>query len=104
MGGDIKMSTIGAGARVRIRQPGPVPEWSTWDDDGQRTSTPVKKRLQQLFFRGDKRVQAEVVYIGNESVRDRLKSKGQVKVELRDPAGACIVIIADATNLIAGAA
>ena len=34
------------------------------DDDGQRTSTPVKKRLQKLFFRGDKRVHAEVVYIG----------------------------------------
>ncbi len=103
-GGSFKMSTINAGARVRVRKPGPVPEWSTWDDDGQRTSTPVKKRLQQLFFRGDKRVTAEVIYIGNESLRDRLKSKGQLKVELRDPAGASIVILAEATNLIVGAA
>ncbi len=104
MGGDVKVSALSAGSRVRVRKPGPVPEWSKWDDDGQRTSTPVKKRLQQLFFRGDKRVQAEIVYIGNESVRDRLKSKNQVKIELRDPAGASIVIIADAMNLIVGAA
>ncbi len=102
--GGAKTVRVGAGARVRVKAPGPVPEWSTWDDDGQRTSTPVKKRLQQLFFRGDKRVMAEVVYIASESVRERLKSRNQIKVELRDPAGASIIITADATNLIVNAA
>ncbi|MEW6251657.1 MAG: hypothetical protein AB1716_13510 [Planctomycetota bacterium] len=99
-----KTATLPAGARVRVRAPGPVPEWSTWDDDGQRSSTQVKKRLQQLFFRGDKRVRGEIVYVANESLRQRLKSKNQVKVQLRDPAGATIVILADATNLITNAA
>ncbi len=102
MGGGVKI--VGAGSRVRVKTAGPVPEWSSWDDDGQRTSTPVKKRLQQLFFRGDKRIIAEVVYIGSESLRERLKSKNQIKVELRDPAGASIVITADAGNLIVSAA
>ena len=71
-----------------------VPTWSTWDDDGQRTSTPVKKRLQKQFFAGDKRVSAEVVYITNESERDKLRRSGRVKVQLRDPAGSLIVITA----------
>jgi len=92
---------IAAGSTVRIAKPGPVPEWSVWDEDGHRTSTYVKKRLQQLFFRGDKRVSASVVYVGNESVRERLKAKRQVKLELRDPAGASVVILADVANLIA---
>jgi hypothetical protein len=92
---------IAAGSTVRIARPGPVPEWSTWDEDGHRTSTHVKKRLQQLFFRGDKRVTASVVFVGNESIRERLKAKKQVKIELRDPAGASVVVLADVTNLIA---
>jgi hypothetical protein len=92
---------LAAGTRVKIKNPGTVPEWSVWDDDRQRTSTPVKKRLQQLFFRGDRRITASLVYISNESLRDRLRARNQVKVELRDPAGASITILADASNLTA---
>lgn len=102
MGLALRTVSLAAGARVKVKTPGPVPEWSTWDDDRQRTSSSVKRRLQQLFFRGDRRIAASVVYIGSESIRDRLKAKQQVKVELRDAAGAAVVILADATNLMAG--
>jgi hypothetical protein len=88
-----------AGTRVRVSQPGPVPCWSTWDDDGQRTSSSVKKRLQRLFFSGDRKIHAEVVFIPSESERDRLRSLGRVKVQVRDPAGSSIVVTADATEL-----
>jgi hypothetical protein len=88
-----------SGTRVRVKSPGSVPATSTWDDDHQRTSTPVKKRLQQAFFKGDKKVRGEVIYISSESIRERLRSKGQVKVEIRDPAGSCIVITAESALL-----
>jgi len=91
--------SLAAGTRVKVKAPGAVPTWSTWDDDHQRTSVSVKKRMQQLFFKGDKRMMAEIVYIGSESLRERLKSKNQVKVELHDPSGASLVILADPTNL-----
>ena len=90
--------SLPAGARVRVKKPGSVPEWSEWDPC-QRTSTPVKRRLQQLFFLGDKRIQAEVLYISSEGLRERLRNQGRVRVELRDPAGCSIVILADAENL-----
>ncbi|MGE0482331.1 MAG: hypothetical protein AB7Q17_17880 [Phycisphaerae bacterium] len=90
---------VSAGARVKVRDPGAVPLWSTWDNDNQRTSTPVKRRLQQLFFSGDKKIQAEVVYISSETERERLKRDKRVKVALRDPAGSQIVITADVNNL-----
>lgn len=90
---------LAAGTRVRISEPGPVPTWSTWDDDNQRTSNHVKRRLQTLFFKGDRRVSAEVLYIGNESVRDKLRADGRVKVQLRDPAGSIIIVTAPTANL-----
>lgn len=92
---------LGAGTRVHVRRPGAVPQFSTWDDDGQRTSSAVKRRLQTLFFQGDKRVHASVVYVASEALRERLKSKGHVKVELRDPAGSSVVILAEFENLTA---
>lgn len=88
-----------AGTRVRVSQPGPVPSWSAWDDDGQRTSSSVKRRLQRLFFAGDRKIHAEVVFIPNESERGRLRSLGRVKVQVRDPAGSSIVVTADASGL-----
>lgn len=91
--------SIPAGTRVKVREPGPVPLWSEWDDDNQRTSTPVKRRLQQMFFGGDKKIQAEVVFISSETERERLKRDSRVKVALRDPAGSRIIVTADATNL-----
>jgi len=90
---------LAAGTRVKVAQPTDVPAWSTWEDDRQRTSTQVKKRLQQLFFRGDRRIAAEVLYVSSEDERDRLRRSGRVKVQLRDPAGCLIVITADAANL-----
>jgi hypothetical protein len=98
--GSIRTS-LGAGTRVRVRQPGPVPEWSVWDPC-QRTSTHVKRRLQQAFFKGDRKIQAEVVYIASESLRERLRSANRVKVELRDSAGSSVTVLADAGNLVSG--
>jgi hypothetical protein len=91
-------AALPAGGRVRVKAPTSVPEWSVWDPC-QRTSTSTKRRLQELFFRGDKRIQGEVVYITSESLRKRLRNQGRTKVELRDSAGASIVIVADAKNL-----
>lgn len=85
---------IAAGSRVKIKEAVAVPTWSTWDDDGQRTSTPVKKRLQKQFFSADKKIAAEIVYITNESERDKLRNQGRVKVQLRDAAGSLIIITA----------
>ncbi len=95
-----RTATFTAGVKVKVREPGTVPVWSEWDDDHQRTSTTVKKRLQQLFFQGDKRLAAHVVYIANESLRDRLRAKGQVKVEVRSPSGSSLVMLAEASNLV----
>ncbi len=88
-----------AGTRVRVAEEMRVPAESVWDDDKQRTSTPVKRRLQEQFFQGERKIQAEIVFISSESIRDRLKSKGLVKVQLRDPAGSSIVITAPINRL-----
>lgn len=90
---------LAAGTRVRVSRPGPVPSGSTWDDDGHRTSNYVKRRLQQLFFKADKRIHAEIVFIASETERERLRRKGMVKVQLRDPAGCMIVISAPVEHL-----
>ncbi len=90
---------LAAGTRVRVAEPGAVPEWSSWDDDHGRTSTSVKRRLQQLFFRGDRRIVAEVVYISNESQRDKLRSLGRAKVQAKDPAGSMVVFTAEVESL-----
>ncbi len=90
---------ITSGNRVKVIKPGPVPVASKWDDDRQRSSPSVKRRLQTLFFKGDRRITSQVVYIGSESIRGRLRQKNQVKVELRDAAGSSIVITAEADNL-----
>ncbi|MFO0839804.1 MAG: hypothetical protein U1D55_14935 [Phycisphaerae bacterium] len=90
---------IAAGAKVRVVNSGPVPKESYWDDDKQRTSTSVKRRLQSLFFQGDKRIRAEVVYIVSDSERNKLRSMEMVKLSVRDAAGSLIVITAPTANL-----
>ena len=90
---------VSAGTRVRIKAATAVPTWSTWDDDGQRTSTPVKKRLQTMFFKGEPKVVAEIVYIARETERDALRRLGRVKVRLREPSGSCVVITAESSKL-----
>ena len=59
----------------------------------------MKKRLQQLFFKGDRRVSGMVVYITRESERDKLRKHGWVKVEVRDPAGCSVIFTAAAEDL-----
>jgi hypothetical protein len=88
------------GAKVRVVEPTEPPEWSVWDDDKGRTSGPVKKRLHGMFFRGDKKVTAEVVYVAKETDREKLRRKGQIKVRLRDPSGATLTITADPGKLV----
>jgi len=90
---------IAAGAKVRVVEPMDVPTWSEWDDDKGRTSAMLKKRLQTMFFQGNKKINAEVVYIANETEREKLRRKGQIKVRLRDPSGSSIVITADPNKL-----
>lgn len=95
-----KKISLSAGTRVRVKETGSVPEWSNWDPC-QRSSTSVKRRMQTAFFKGDKRIQGEIVYIASESLRERLRRDNRVKVQLRDAAGVQIVIVADPENLIA---
>ena len=97
---DVK--NFAAGTKVRVAEPTEVPEWSEWDDDGGRISSSVKKRLQQMFFRGDKKLGAEIVYIASEEERERLRRKGQTKVRIRDQSGCAITITADPSKLTKG--
>lgn len=90
---------IAAGTKVTVAKAIDVPQWSEWDDDKGRTSIPTKRRLQQLFFRGDKKVTSEIVYIAKESERDQLRRQGRVKVRIRDSSGAAVVVTADAESL-----
>lgn len=96
----VKSSSLPAGARVRVRAPMHVPEWSDWDPCP-RTSNSVKRRIREQFFKGDRRIQAEVVYITSESMRERLRREGRIKIQLRDPAGSIVVVLADPSALIA---
>ena len=97
--GGLGAGSLAAGTRVRVKEPLSVPEWSIWDDDGHRVSNSVKKRLQQLFFKGDRRVSASVVFITKESERERLRRNKRLKVEVRDPAGCSVVITAGTDDL-----
>jgi len=93
-------SHLASGTKVRVAESMDVPSWSTWDDDKGRTSGPVKKRLQQRFFRADRKLTAEIVYIASEEVRERLRRKGQVKVRVRDQSGCAMVLTADPAKLM----
>ena len=91
---------MAAGTKVRVSQPMEVPTWSKWDDDRGRTSTPVKKRLQSMFFDGNPKVSAEVVYISSETERQKLRRLGHVKLRLRESSGTALTITADPSHLI----
>lgn len=91
--------SLAAGTRVKIAEPMSVPSESVWESDNNRTSNNVKKRLQELFFKGDRRIQAEVIYITSETERVRLRRKNLIKVQLRDPAGSIIQITASPEHL-----
>ena len=97
----LKARPLLAGTRVRVTKPMTVPLDSTWEDDFQRTSTSVKRRLQQQFFQGEKTIHAQIVYVASESERINLQRKNQLKVELRSPAGSTIVINAPVEHLLA---
>jgi hypothetical protein len=87
-----------AGTRVKVIEPMSVPAESTWETC-QRTSTSVKKRLQQMFFNGDKRISGQIVFVSSETEKVRLARHALVKVELRDAAGSMIVITAPSDRL-----
>lgn len=91
---------LASGTKVRVGEAMGVPEWSVWDDDHGRTSGLVKKRLQAQFFKGDRKLTAEIVYIAKESERERLRRKGQCKVRVRDQSGCTLVITADPARLV----
>lgn len=85
---------MASGTAVRVTHAMPVPAWSEWDDDRGRTSGPVKRRLQEMFFRGDPKVRAEIAWIVSESERESLMRKGRVKVKIREASGTTLVITA----------
>jgi hypothetical protein len=89
-----------AGTRVTVSAPMEVPEWSRWDDDRGRVSTPVKKRLQSAFFKGDRKVNAEVLYISREGEREHLRRQGRIKIRARDASGSAVVFVAEAGALV----
>ena len=91
---------LAVGTKVKVAEPMEVPEWSTWDDDKGRTSGSVKKRLQGMFFRGDRKVVGEIVYIAKDSVREKLRRNGQIKVRIKDQSGSMLVITADPAKLV----
>ena len=91
---------LAVGTRVRVTEAMAVPDWAVWDDDKGRISTLVKRRLQELFFKGHKRVTAEVLYVARESEREKLRRKGLIKVRLRDPSGAMLNMTANPDRLV----
>lgn len=91
---------LAVGSKVRVSEAMDVPEWCEWDDDKGRTSGVLKKRLQLMFFRGDKKITAEVVYVPKESEREKLRRQGRVKLRLREPSGAMLTITADPSKLV----
>lgn len=91
---------MAVGTKVKVVDPMEVPEWSTWDDDKGRTSGPLKKKLQAAFFKGDRKVMAEIVYVPKEAEREKLRRKGQVKVRVKDQSGCMLTITADPAKLI----
>jgi len=91
---------MAVGTKVRVNEPMDVPEYSNWDDDHGRTSASLKKRLQGMFFRGDRKLAAEIVYVSKESERERLRRKGLVKIRVKDQAGCMLTITADPKTLM----
>lgn len=90
---------LGEGTEARVTEPMDVPEDSVWDDDGGRTSTRVKKSLQARFFRGDRHLSAEVVYVAKDSERKRLRRKGLIKLCVHDAARSILVLTVDPAKL-----
>lgn len=88
-----------SGTPVKVITPGPPPPGVEWDDDKQRTSGPVKKRMVEMFFRGDKKLRSEVAWIVSESARDELKRKGLMKVKVRESSGTTLTFTVPAANL-----
>lgn len=88
----LESKALTVGTKVRVAQPMDVPETVAWDDDGGRTSGLLKKRLIASFFKQDKRITAEVVYIARESERERLRRKGLIKLRLRHQSGSMLNI------------
>jgi hypothetical protein len=90
---------LASGAKVKLIAPIEVPIWSEWDDDRGRVATHVKGVIRQRFFKGDRKVAAEVVYIPNETERTKLRKLGRTKIRLRMPSGESIVIVAELATL-----
>jgi hypothetical protein len=59
----------------------------------------LKKRLIASFFKGDHRINGEIVYIAKESEREKLRRKGLVKVRLRHQSGSVLVISVEPKHL-----
>ena len=91
---------LAVGTKVRVAEPMDVPEDSKWEDDHGRISPSLKKRIQAQFFKGEKKLVAEVMYIAKESEREKLRRKGLIKIRVRDPAGSILILTADPSKLV----
>jgi len=88
----LETKSLIVGAKVHVAQPMDAPDGIEWDDDHGRTSGLLKKRLISSFFKQDKRIVGEVVYIAKESEREKLRRKGLVKIRLRHQSGSMLTI------------
>lgn len=88
----LETKALSVGSKVFVTQAMDAPDGIEWDDDAGRTSGLLKKRLIASFFKQDKRISAEVVYIAKESEREKLRRKGLVKIRLRHQSGSMLTI------------
>jgi len=88
------------GSKVRIAKPMAVPPWCEYDDDRGRVAKHVKNVIRERFFKGDTKLNAEIVHVPNETQREKLRKAGRTKVRVRMPSGETIVITVEMDNLV----
>lgn len=84
--------TFSAGQKVILTAAMTAPAWCVCDDDKGRVAKHVKKTILERFFKVDKKLTCEIVYVSNEVEREKLRKAGRAKVRVRTPAGECIII------------
>lgn len=88
-----------AGSKVRVVAPMEVPTWCEWDDDRGRVSNHVKQTIRDKFFKGDPKLNAEILHISSEGEREKLRKAHRTKVRVRMPSGDTVVITVELDKL-----
>jgi hypothetical protein len=90
---------LSSGTQVRVIRPGPVPLGMEADDDRGRLGVQVKKRMMEQFFKGDKKLKAEIAWVTSESEREGLRRKGLTKIKVKEASGNTLIFTAPMNNL-----